>query len=68
MYKQHADKNHMIVLFVWDNTIGEILKENEPYNLRIRSNLLQDVYVVVVFKCSYLTICINLWHHIPNLN
>ena len=21
MYKQHADKNHMIVLFVWDNTI-----------------------------------------------
>ena len=52
MYKQHADKNHMIVLFVWDNTIGEILKENEPYNLRIRSNLLQDVYVVVVFKCS----------------
>ena len=52
MYKQHADKNHMIVLFVWDDAVREILKENEPYNLRIRSNLLQDVYVVVVFKYS----------------
>ena len=38
----------MIVLL--STIVGEILKENEPYNMKTGNNLLQDVLVVVVFK------------------
>ena len=42
----------MIVLL--STIVGEILKENEPYNMKTGSNLLQDVLVDVVFESIYI--------------
>ena len=48
----------MIVLL--STIVGEILKENEPYNMKTGNNLLQDVLVVVVLNpYTYLVFACN---------